>query len=142
MEAVRRHLLPPTPPPPVLSPNPSSSIAVLDPCPVIIGGMVLDIHAKPSVPPQPGTTVPGMVKYIKGGVARNIAECMSKIGTRPFMISVVGNDMAGDFLLNHWRLSGLCTEGILQLQVWGQLKIFSLLTGYIASVLESPVHLF
>ncbi|GJN15170.1 hypothetical protein PR202_gb02064 [Eleusine coracana subsp. coracana] len=51
------------------------------------------------------------VKYIKGGVARNIAECMSKIGTRPFMISVVGNDMAGDFLLNHWRLSGLCTEG-------------------------------
>ncbi|GJN15171.1 hypothetical protein PR202_gb02065 [Eleusine coracana subsp. coracana] len=61
MEAVRRHLLPPTPPPPVLSPNPSSSIAVLDPCPVIIGGMVLDIHAKPSVPPQPGTTVPGMV---------------------------------------------------------------------------------
>ncbi|GJM89702.1 hypothetical protein PR202_ga05914 [Eleusine coracana subsp. coracana] len=78
--------------------HPSSSIVVLEPCPVIIGGMVLDIHAKPSV------------KYIKGGVARNIAECMSKIGTRPFMISVVGNDMAGDFLLNHWRSSGLCTE--------------------------------
>jgi len=32
-----------------------------EPRPVIIGGMVLDIHAKPSVPPHPGTTVPGMV---------------------------------------------------------------------------------
>jgi len=81
---------------------------------VIIGGMVLDIHAKPSVPPHPGTTVPGMVKYISGGVARNIAECMSKLGTQPFMISVVGNDMAGDFLLKYWRSAGLRTEGILQ----------------------------
>lgn len=81
---------------------------------MIIGGMVLDIHAKPSVPPHHGTTVPGMVKYISGGVARNIAECMSKLGTQPFMISVVGNDLAGDFLLKYWRSAGLCTEGILQ----------------------------
>ncbi|CAD6272469.1 unnamed protein product [Miscanthus lutarioriparius] len=93
MEAVRRHLLLPSPPP--LRPNPLSSLTEVEPSPVIIGGMVLDIHAKPSVPPHPGTTVPGMVKYISGGVARNIAECMSKLGTQPFMISVVGNDMAG-----------------------------------------------
>ncbi|CAL4907736.1 unnamed protein product [Urochloa decumbens] len=39
---------------------------------------------------------------------------MSKLGTRPFMISVVGNDMAGDLLLKYWRSAGLCTEGILQ----------------------------
>lgn len=75
---------------------------------------MLDIQAKPSVPPHPGTTVPGMVKYISGGVARNIAECMAKLGTRPLMISVVGNDMAGDFLLKYWRSAGLCTDGILQ----------------------------
>ncbi|KAF8720003.1 hypothetical protein HU200_024774 [Digitaria exilis] len=114
IEAVRRHLLPPLPPSPLLHSNPSSSPAVVDPSPVVIGGMVLDIHAKPSVPPLPGTTVPGMVKYVSGGVARNIAECMSKLGTQPFMISVVGNDMAGDLLLKYWRSAGLCTEGILQ----------------------------
>lgn len=28
---------------------------------VIIGGMVLDIHAIPSIPPNPRTTVPGKV---------------------------------------------------------------------------------
>lgn len=75
---------------------------------------MLDIYAKPSVPPHPGTTVPGMVKYIGGGVARNIAECMAKLGARPLMISVVGNDIAGDFLLKYWRSAGLCTDGILR----------------------------
>lgn len=30
---------------------------------VIIGGMVLDIHATPSIPANPGTTTPGKVSY-------------------------------------------------------------------------------
>jgi hypothetical protein len=47
--------------PPCLQ-NPLSSLAEVEPSPVIIGGMVLDIHAKPSVPPHHGTTVPGMVR--------------------------------------------------------------------------------
>ncbi|XP_044398146.1 pseudouridine kinase isoform X3 [Triticum aestivum] len=111
MEAVRRHLLPR--PPPVLSLN-QLSAPEAGQSPVIIGGMVLDIHAKPSVPPHPGTTVPGMVKYIGGGVSRNIAECMAKLGTQPLMISAIGDDMAGNFLLKYWKLAGLCTDGILQ----------------------------
>ncbi|CAN1309628.1 Pseudouridine kinase [Linum perenne] len=63
--------------------------------PVVIGGMVLDIHAIPSVSPQPRTTTPGKVRYLLGGVGRNIAECMAKLGTRPYMISAVGIDFAG-----------------------------------------------
>ncbi|PWA42756.1 pfkB-like carbohydrate kinase family protein [Artemisia annua] len=63
---------------------------------VIIGGMVLDIHATPSVNPAPRTTTPGKVHYAAGGVARNIAECVSKLGTKPFMISALGSDMSGE----------------------------------------------
>jgi sugar/nucleoside kinase (ribokinase family) len=37
------------------------------------------------------------VHYVLGGVARNIAECMSKLGTKPYMISALGNDMAGNY---------------------------------------------
>lgn len=37
------------------------------------------------------------VRYFNGGVARNVAECMSKLGSKPFMISVVGDDVAGDW---------------------------------------------
>lgn len=80
--------------------------------PVIIGGMVLDIHATPSMPANPRTTTPGKVHYVLGGVARNVAECMSKLGTKPYMISIVGVDMAGNLLLEHWKSAGLSIEGI------------------------------
>ncbi|KDP46228.1 hypothetical protein JCGZ_10068 [Jatropha curcas] len=80
--------------------------------PVVIGGMVLDIHATPSMPPCPRTTIPGKVQYALGGVARNIAECMSKLGTKPYMISALGLDIAGNLLLEYWNSAGLSTEGI------------------------------
>ncbi|KAE8663760.1 purple acid phosphatase 2 [Hibiscus syriacus] len=63
--------------------------------PVVIGWMVLDIQATSSIPPHPRTTCPGQVHYVQGGVARNIAECMGKLGADPFFISVLGFDMAG-----------------------------------------------
>ncbi|XP_071935469.1 pseudouridine kinase-like isoform X1 [Coffea arabica] len=79
---------------------------------VVIGGMVLDINATPSVPAKPRTTTPGKVLYALGGVARNVAECMSKLGTKPYMISAVGLDMAGNLLLEQWKSAELSTEGI------------------------------
>ncbi|GAY67604.1 hypothetical protein CUMW_257860 [Citrus unshiu] len=57
--------------------------------------MVLDIHATPSFPANLRTTTPGKVNYVLGGVARNVAECMSKLGAKPYMISALGLDMAG-----------------------------------------------
>ncbi|XP_026433368.1 uncharacterized protein LOC113330748 [Papaver somniferum] len=80
--------------------------------PVIIGAMIMDIHATPSIPAQPRTTTPGMVHYISGGVARNIAECMTKLGNKPFMISMIGDDMAGNLLFGYWKSAGLAIEGI------------------------------
>lgn len=35
---------------------------------------------------------------MQGGVARNVAECMSKLGAKPYMISALGFDMAGNIL--------------------------------------------
>ncbi|XWS39827.1 hypothetical protein CRYUN_Cryun18bG0088000 [Craigia yunnanensis] len=80
--------------------------------PVVIGGMVLDIQATSSIPPHPRTTCPGKVHYVQGGVARNIAECMWKLGAEPFMISALGFDMAGNLLLEHWKYAKLPIEGI------------------------------
>ncbi|KAK9056750.1 hypothetical protein SSX86_024113 [Deinandra increscens subsp. villosa] len=91
---------------------------------VIIGGMVLDIQATPSIPPNPRTTAPGKVQYAAGGVARNIAECVSKLGTKPYMISALGLDIpgpskglmllnsTGNLLLEYWKSAGLSLEGI------------------------------
>ncbi|CAK9142596.1 unnamed protein product [Ilex paraguariensis] len=74
--------------------------------------MVLDIHATPSMRCNPRTTTPGKVLYTLGGVARNVGECMSKLGVKPYMISAVGLDMAGSLLLEHWKSAGLSIEGI------------------------------
>ncbi|XP_076889954.1 pseudouridine kinase-like [Bidens hawaiensis] len=79
---------------------------------VIIGGMVLDIHATPSIHPNPRTTAPGKVQHAAGGVARNIAECVSKLGTKPYMISALGLDMPGNLLLEYWKSAGLSINGI------------------------------
>ncbi|KAG6383271.1 hypothetical protein SASPL_156985 [Salvia splendens] len=79
---------------------------------VVIGGMVLDVNATPSTATNRGTTAPGKIRYALGGVARNIAECMSKLGAKPYMISAVGFDLAGNMLLEPWRAAGLSVEGI------------------------------
>lgn len=80
--------------------------------PLIIGGIILDIHAKPAKNIRAGTTTPGQVRYISGGVARNIAECMQKLRVKPFIISVVGEDMAGNTLLDNCKSLGLSIDGI------------------------------
>ncbi|XP_041995275.1 pseudouridine kinase-like isoform X2 [Salvia splendens] len=77
---------------------------------VVIGGMVLDVNATPAAATNRGTTAPGKIRYALGGVARNIAECMSKLGAKPYMISAVGFDLAGNMLLEPWRAAGLSVE--------------------------------
>ncbi|KAJ0229192.1 PfkB-like carbohydrate kinase family protein [Hirschfeldia incana] len=79
--------------------------------PVIIGALILDVHANPSTPPISGSTVPGQVLFAPGGVARNVAECIFKLGVRPFLIGTLGIDGPANVLLKDWKLS---TEGILR----------------------------
>ncbi|XP_073155596.1 pseudouridine kinase isoform X2 [Henckelia pumila] len=74
--------------------------------------MILDINATPSVPAKPRTTTPGKVRYALGGVARNVAECMLKLGAKPYLISATGLDLAGNLMLESWRSAGLSIEGI------------------------------
>ncbi|KAL8143543.1 hypothetical protein V2J09_016575 [Rumex salicifolius] len=96
-----------------------------DPMPVVIGGMVLDVLSTPSVSANPRSTTPGKVDFMLGGVARNIGECIAKLGTKCYMISAVGCDMAGvkmsryaslegkgQLLLAHWKSAGLPIAGI------------------------------
>lgn len=84
-----------------------------DKVPVVIGGMVLDIQATPTGGRLlRGSTTPGEVTYVRGGVARNVAENMALLRTHPFLISVVGDDVAGESMLSHWKSLGLSIEGI------------------------------
>ena len=68
--------------------------------PVVIGGAVFDIKATAAYLDVIAEAAnPGTVHIGYGGVARNIAECLARLGCNPFLISDVGDDRIRDRFL-------------------------------------------
>lgn len=66
---------------------------------VVIGGANLDVVARPHRPTLPATSNPGRVALRPGGVARNVAENLARLGTRCHLVSAVGADPYGGLVL-------------------------------------------
>ncbi|CAN5205681.1 PfkB family carbohydrate kinase [soil metagenome] len=66
---------------------------------VVIGGANVDVLARPHRPPVPATSNPGEVTVTAGGVGRNIAETLARLGTSVALVAVVGSDAHGDLVL-------------------------------------------
>lgn len=71
---------------------------------------------------------------------------MSKLGAKPYMISALGLDMAGNILLEHWKSAGLSIEGYVagirvRLEDWIAAGIFpaSLVVGILELIFGSFV---
>ena len=67
----------------------------------IIGGSNIDLYGHHS---QSATTsyhdsIPGEIKYHAGGVGRNIAENLGRLGCRPCLITVLGDDSHADLIM-------------------------------------------
>lgn len=77
---------------------------------VVIGGANVDIKARSASPATPHTSNPGHGSMTPGGVARNIAENLARLGTRTHLVSVVGRDALGDNLLAQTSAAGVRTE--------------------------------
>lgn len=84
--------------------------------PVVIGGMVMDLRGRPEHILQLYTSNPGSLHQAPGGVGRNIAENLLRLGLDPLLISAVGDDLTGDALLLHAEQIGLTCEGIVRLK--------------------------
>jgi pseudouridine-5'-phosphate glycosidase/sugar/nucleoside kinase (ribokinase family) len=81
---------------------------------IVLGGIVLDIVARP-IDGQSltlGTSNPASCIESDGGVGRNIAETLCRLGSEPLLYSAVGNDTRGKSMLR--RLHDDC--GILSLE--------------------------
>jgi pseudouridine-5'-phosphate glycosidase/sugar/nucleoside kinase (ribokinase family) len=71
--------------------------------PIVVGGAVADLVASPAA----GSTVllrtssPGTLRVSPGGVGRNIAEGLARLGAHPLLLAAVGDDAFGDQLLSH-----------------------------------------
>ncbi len=73
----------------------------------VIGGSNIDIEGYPNGQLLHGDSNPGVVKTSLGGVGRNIAENLVRLGVDTKLLSVVGDDVYGRKVLDHAESIGL-----------------------------------
>jgi pseudouridine kinase len=88
---------------------------------VVVGGMNMDTLARISGDTVPASSNPGATSTAHGGVGRNVAENLARLGSPVRLIGVVGDDHLGTELLAHLvtldvdvrgvRRSGDCATG-------------------------------
>jgi pseudouridine kinase len=84
---------------------------------VVVGGANVDVKARSTAPATPETSNPGQASMTPGGVGRNIAENLARLGTRTHLVSVVGRDALGDTLLSQTAASGVRLEHVTRTDV-------------------------
>ncbi|NXN81856.1 YOW5 protein, partial [Bombycilla garrulus] len=96
-----------------LPPRPGDATA---PQPVVIGGINVDFIAKAQNPDilGGGQTNAGRVRRTFGGVGRNLADCLSRLGQAPLLLSAVGKDEHLESVLHYCHHMDM--SGVLQLE--------------------------
>jgi pseudouridine kinase len=77
-----------------------------------IGGANMDINTMTPVPLASADSTPGHIRCAPGGVARNVAENLARLGHSVKMVSVVGDDLFGKSLVESTRAAGVCVDAI------------------------------
>lgn len=77
-----------------------------------IGGASVDRRCIVSGPLRPGTSNPVVCETRPGGVARNVAEALARLGCDVALFSIVGEDEPGRRLLADLRGAGVDTSGV------------------------------
>jgi pseudouridine kinase len=80
---------------------------------VVVGAAAMDTKGHALEPLQSGTSIPGHVRVSVGGVGRNIAENLARLGLETILLSAVGDDEAGRHLLAQARGSGVNVDHVL-----------------------------
>ena len=99
---------------------------------VVIGGANVDIKARSTRRATPMTSNPGWASMTPGGVGRNVAENLARLGVRTFLVSAIGRDALGDSLLSQTLAAGVRCEYIHRSE---------LATGTYTAVLDSDGEL-
>ncbi|WP_228895140.1 carbohydrate kinase [Pseudoduganella aquatica] len=80
-----------------------------------IGAANLDRKLRTLETLQMGTSNPAYAEEVHGGVARNIAENLARLGLPSALLTAVGDDTAGHSLLQQAETAGIDTRGTLRL---------------------------
>jgi len=74
---------------------------------VAIGAANMDIAGSTAHALAPGDSIPGRIRHAPGGVARNVAENLARLGQRVRLLCAVGDDLFGHSLLARTRAAGV-----------------------------------
>jgi pseudouridine kinase len=85
-----------------------------EPYVVVVGGATIDLKAQASTITSLGTSNPGHARLSPGGVGRNVAENLARLGTRVHLIAAVGRDAWGDRLLAETSAAGVDTRRVVR----------------------------
>lgn len=66
---------------------------------VVIGGANMDVKARSARAAVAATSNPGHAVMAAGGVGRNVAENLARLGTRTHLVAAIGSDALGDQVL-------------------------------------------
>ncbi|MBI2845692.1 MAG: carbohydrate kinase family protein [Chloroflexi bacterium] len=80
---------------------------------VVIGGANLDIRGRPQGQYVHMTSNPGRIGRWPGGAARNIAENLARLGCKVWLLSAVGGDESGRFIMEATSAAGVDTSLVL-----------------------------
>ncbi len=83
---------------------------------VVIGGSNIDILGTPHASYISRDSNPGTISISPGGVGRNIAENLARIGVSTKLLSVLGNDLHGKLILQESRSAGIDMNHVMILE--------------------------
>jgi pseudouridine kinase len=84
---------------------------------VVVGGANVDVKARSERALVPRTSNPGTVVRSPGGVGRNIAENLARLGTPVSLVTAVGADPDGEWLLAETAAAGVSVGHAVRLGV-------------------------
>lgn len=82
---------------------------------IAIGSCGLDIIGRATTAIHAGTSNPAVLRMSPGGVARNVAENLARLGTDVHLISAVGDDPEGRLILSLAEEAGIGVEHVLRI---------------------------
>jgi len=77
---------------------------------VLIGAANIDIQGFSSNPIINKDSNPGRIEFCPGGVSRNIAENLARLGIKTELISAIGDDPNGSLILNSCKNCGIGSD--------------------------------
>jgi pseudouridine kinase len=94
----------------------------------VLGAAGMDVVGRLEADLRPASSNPARIRRSYGGVARNIAENLARLGQPVRLVTVLGNDRIGDEILAHTAAAGVDVSAVLRTEDYP--------TGYYVGVID------